>query len=43
MLNNSCWLAIVFTVLFAAHLQADPCGMAPPIYQGEGSPITRVG
>ena len=22
---------------------ADPCGMVPPIYQGEGSPITRTG
>jgi hypothetical protein len=22
---------------------ADPCGMVPPIYVGEGSPITRVG
>ncbi|MEK6236917.1 MAG: DUF2330 domain-containing protein, partial [Planctomycetales bacterium] len=22
---------------------ADPCGMVPPIYQGQGSPISRVG
>ena len=24
-------------------LQADPCGMVPPIYQGPGNPITRIG
>ena len=22
---------------------ADPCGMVPPIYQGQGPPITRIG
>ncbi|MEK6234746.1 MAG: hypothetical protein N2C14_08540, partial [Planctomycetales bacterium] len=31
-------------VLFSATiLQADPCGMVPPIYSGQGSPIIRVG
>ena len=36
------------TVLVAAMAapavtHADPCGMVPPIYQGEGAPITRIG
>ncbi|MEK6237409.1 MAG: DUF2330 domain-containing protein, partial [Planctomycetales bacterium] len=37
------WIAVVFSCLLIARLQADPCGMVPPIYQGEGSPIVRVG
>jgi hypothetical protein len=24
-------------------LLADPCGMVPPVYQGPGNPITRIG
>ncbi|MEK6234912.1 MAG: hypothetical protein N2C14_09385, partial [Planctomycetales bacterium] len=41
--SPSRWIVSVFACLFASQLQADPCGMVPPIYQGEGSPITRVG
>ncbi len=35
----------VFCVLMslACMVAADPCGMVPPIYTGEGPPITRVG
>ena len=28
---------------FALSCFADPCGMVPPIYTGEGQPITRIG
>jgi len=28
---------------FASSLQADPCGMVPPIYTGPGVPIVRTG
>jgi len=34
-----CWLLVA-----ASHAAwADPCGMVPPIYVGQGEPITRVG
>jgi hypothetical protein len=40
----------ILTALFSVGLwtavevvQADPCGMVPPIYTGEGPPITRTG
>ncbi|MEK6236276.1 MAG: DUF2330 domain-containing protein, partial [Planctomycetales bacterium] len=37
-------LNLVLLVLASAgSAMADPCGMVPPIYQGQGSPITRVG
>ncbi len=36
---------VVLTVasVMAAPAAADPCGMVPPVYIGEGQPITRVG
>ena len=34
--------ALVFSLL-ASFVSADPCGMVPPIYQGPGTPITRIG
>ena len=41
----------IFTICFSAiagllilsQVQADPCGMVPPIYIGDQSPITRIG
>ena len=36
-----CLLALV--VVSPTVAQADPCGMVPPIYLGEGVPIVRVG
>ena len=38
-------VASVLTVstLISASAHADPCGMVPPVYVGEGQPITRVG
>ena len=34
----------MFCVLFSCQsLASDPCGMVPPIYTGDGSPITRIG
>ncbi|MEK6233088.1 MAG: DUF2330 domain-containing protein, partial [Planctomycetales bacterium] len=37
-------MAFVGATLWIASLaHADPCGMVPPIYQGQGSPITRIG
>ncbi len=38
--------ALLVAMLFAiaaTTLQADPCGMVPPIYTGNQSPITRIG
>ncbi|MCH6584217.1 MAG: DUF2330 domain-containing protein, partial [Proteobacteria bacterium] len=29
--------------MFSSLAQADPCGMVPPIYNGPGNPITRIG
>ena len=47
MLNSkisSVLIGIVLTLLlFAPPAQADPCGMVPPIYVGNISPITRIG
>jgi hypothetical protein len=40
------WLQmVVLAVAVAApnSLWADPCGMVPPVYQGPGTPITRIG
>ncbi|MCH2181217.1 MAG: DUF2330 domain-containing protein [Mariniblastus sp.] len=36
-------LAVFTSSLIPGRLQADPCGMVPPIYTGPGSPITRIG
>ena len=37
-------LLIAGLITFAATaIQADPCGMVPPIYTGNQSPITRIG
>ncbi len=33
----------VAMTLFPALVHADPCGMVPPVYVGEGQPITRIG
>jgi hypothetical protein len=45
-----CPCKIVALTMFAAlascpiaHVHADPCGMVPPVYVGEGVPIVRVG
>ncbi len=37
------FLALVSWGLVASTSLADPCGMVPPIYLGEGTPIARVG
>ena len=42
MLKTNC-LAVFTTALIAVSAFADPCGMVPPIYTGEGPPITRIG
>jgi hypothetical protein len=31
------------SLLVASQSQADPCGMVPPVYTGQGTPIERVG
>ncbi|MEK6238532.1 MAG: DUF2330 domain-containing protein, partial [Planctomycetales bacterium] len=36
-------IAAVAVAAVASLAHADPCGMVPPIYQGQGSPITRIG
>lgn len=42
--SNFRWLAIVAVVLVvSSHVNADPCGMVPPIYTGNVSPIARIG
>jgi hypothetical protein len=35
--------AVVSAALFAANAYADPCGMVPPVWEGQGPPIQRVG
>ena len=35
--------AVLLTATTFSSLQADPCGMVPPIYTGKGSPIARTG
>ncbi len=36
--------AFCLAIVFATHSFAkDPCGMVPPIYTGDGAPITRIG
>ena len=38
------FLCLALSVCFTARsAQADPCGMVPPIHQGQGQPITRIG
>jgi hypothetical protein len=39
---SRCW-PLLAVALLAAPAFADPCGMVPPIYTGEGVPLTRVG
>lgn len=34
---------LISVCLLASTALADPCGMVPPIYTGEGVPITRIG
>ena len=42
--SNFRWLSIVAVVLIvSSHVNADPCGMVPPIYTGNVSPIARIG
>ena len=36
-------LAVVASLMVTSALVADPCGMVPPIYAGNQSPITRIG
>ena len=36
-------LAVVASLMITSALVADPCGMVPPIYAGNQSPITRIG
>ncbi len=36
------WAALA-CLLIPGLCQADPCGMVPPIYTGDGPPITRIG
>ena len=35
--------ALTAAIAVPSGLLADPCGMVPPIYQGPGNPITRIG
>ncbi len=40
------WLpmaVLAAAVAAPSSLWADPCGMVPPVYQGPGTPITRIG
>jgi len=43
MIRQRIALAMLLTLIATPRLLADPCGMVPPIYQGEGPPIVRVG
>ncbi len=36
-------IALPLALLLAAPLVADPCGMVPPVFTGDGPPITRIG
>ncbi len=36
-------LMFLLALLWTSAVMADPCGMVPPIWQGPGVPITRVG
>ena len=36
-------LSVCLVGLFVSKAVADPCGMVPPVYQGPGNPITRIG
>ncbi len=38
-----CTATMLMAPFSATTALADPCGMVPPIYQGQGPPITRVG
>lgn len=40
---NTLMPTLLLLLLVPAACLADPCGMVPPIYQGPGVPITRVG
>ena len=45
-MRNLAFFTTVVCLPFAIcidQLSADPCGMVPPIYQGQGPPITRIG
>ena len=35
--------ALAIAVALPTSVLADPCGMVPPVYQGPGNPITRIG
>lgn len=35
--------SVLCVLICLASLAADPCGMVPPIYTGDGPPITRIG
>ena len=34
---------LIFASVAPGMVLADPCGMVPPIYQGQGIPIARIG
>ena len=36
-------LGLAAVLALAPHAEADPCGMVPPLWEGEGPAITRVG
>ena len=37
------FFSVVAGLVILAQVKADPCGMVPPIYIGNQSPITRIG
>ena len=38
------WFLTVLAIFATTSVAfADPCGMVPPIYTGEGVPLTRIG
>ena len=42
-MNRNLSVGIALALFGVTTALADPCGMVPPIYQGQGTPITRVG
>ncbi|MCG8586676.1 MAG: DUF2330 domain-containing protein [Pirellulales bacterium] len=41
--RRSLLVALSALITIPAAALADPCGMVPPVYQGPGNPITRIG
>ena len=42
-LRAACCALLLGAGLGVAPASADPCGMVPPLYEGEGPAITRIG